>query len=756
MKKILIGAVIAFGLVACTQPPQPPQPASNILGLLEVRIEGGDGQTARASASFVDPRTLSGKLGTQALTAYPYYTNPNLVFDRKIVQFTDSNDSAATSDVLTTGAKRNITAIFTVTNNTSVTFDNFTLVATSVPGITVAGTGFSVVQRGDGTAVTDPNVLHRITPGIPLIIDQLTVTPIQQRYRSFQIIEPSETVALKSQAAAFTPPLFVQPLEYGFVATNYPTSLTARHLAPGQSADVSLAYQLPKINPRSANPFAFSIYYLVVNDSNGIVSQSPAEQQYSYVPVQSVQNNPNQANLRTLDGTKLHEYRFAQPHCGIRISEDGFGKKYYSVTRGISSSPWMPALNELNCDFGASGQRSEKFIDPISAIDIAEYNGISYMLGSIGSSPNRNAVIWAVNANGQNVLFNGLGTPRVLDFGGDDTPRAIRTDSSGKIIVYAGVDSDLGIARLLPNGALDTGFNSTGIRTWSVNLFDIAQAMTLDQAGKIVVSSTSSSLCKVTRFTSTGAFDTTFDTDGIVSLPAASGCTKIINDPSSDPTRIVTAGASGTDFVFTRLVNNGSLDLGFDVDGIASFNIGANAIINDLKISPIGNSEVGKIIATGSILDSTNPSLPNRDIAIARMSILGTPDSSFSSDGKLTLDLALLNTNRDDQASSVILEGNQIYVLATTFGNLSPARNGSFAIVRFSSDGTLDTTFNSTGKKLLPNLYGGYEQMVAAISNGFDILLAGKLENTALNGFVLQKFHIKTNLATLSSPSQKR
>ena len=733
MKRILSCVVVAFGMVACSQQPKP---VNNVLGLLEVRIEGGDGVPARASANFVDPRRLSGKLGTQALTAYPYYTNPNLVFDRKIVQFTDSNDSAATSDIATTGAKRSITAIFKVTNNTSVTFDNLTLVATAVPGTTVAGTGFSVVQRGDGTAVTDPNVLHRISPDVPVAIQDLIPVPIEQRYRSFQIIEQSETITLKNLAAAFVPPLLVQPLEYGFVATNYPTNLSARYLGPGYSADISLAYQLPKINPRSANPFAFSIYYLVVNDSNGIVSQSPSEQKEDQVPVQSVQNNPDQTNLRTLEGTKLHRYRFAQPHCGIRIADDGVNKKYYSATRGISSSPWFAALNELNCYFGASGQRSEQFIDPATPIDVATFGGFTYVLGSIGSSPNRNAVIWAVNGSGQNAVFNGLTTPRILDFGGDDTPRAIRTDSNGKIIVYTGTDFDLAVARLLPSGALDTSFNSTGIRIWDAGGSDIARAMTLDDAANIVVSSTTGGLCSVSRFTSTGAFDTTFDTDGIVALPVSSSCTEITNDPASNPNRIVAAGASSNNFVFTHLNNNGSINTFYGTNGIASVAIGTNPVMNDLKAYPNDDSaNVGKVIAVGCRLENGSPD--DQNLVVVRLNLLGVPDVTFSGDGIQLEDLNLIGSNREDQASGVILLNNQIYVLATTF--IAPNQQGSFVVAKFTDSGVLDTTFNGIGKKLLPHVYG-YEQMVAAAFTGSDIIMAGKLEYSFVPyGFVLQK-----------------
>ncbi len=738
MKRILMCGLIAFGIVACSTQPKP---VNSVLGLLEVRIEGGDGVPARASANFVDPRRPSGQLGTQALTAYPYYTNPNLVFDRKIVQFTDSNDSAATSDITTTGAKRSITAIFKVTNNTSLTFDNLTLVATAVPGTTVAGTGFSVVQRGDGTAVTDPNVLHRIIPDVPVAIQDLIPVPIEQRYRSFQIIEQSETVTLKTQAAAFIPPLLVQPLEYGFVATNYPTDLSARLLPPGSSADISLAYQLPKINPRSANPFAFSIYYLVVNDSKGIVSQSPSEQKDDYVPVQSVQNNPDHP-IRTLDGTKLHRYRFAEPRCGIRITDDGSNKKYYSTTRGISSSPWFAELNQLNCNFGASGQRSEQFSIPAIPVDVATFDGITYVLGSIGSSPNRNAVIWAVNANGQNYNLNNSPFPYILDFGGDDTPRAIRTDGNGNIIVYAGVDFNLGVARLLPSGALDTSFNSTGLRIWDAGGSNIARAMTLDDAGKIVVSSTTGGICSVARFTTTGAFDTTFDIDGKVALPASSVCTEMINDPGSNPNRIAVAGASSNSFVFTHLNNNGSINTFFGTNGIASVTMGTNPVMNDLKAYPNDDgANVGKIIAVGSVLDNSNPSNPHQNIAIVRLNLFGIPDTTFSSDGIHLEDLGLIAANREDTASGVILINNQIYVLATAY--ISPNNQSSFAIAKFTNTGVLDTTFNGTGKKLLPHLYGGYEQMVVAVFSGADILMAGKLESSTVPyGFVLQKFLI--------------
>ena len=100
------------------------------------------------------------------------------------------------------------------------------------------------------------------------------ITPIQDM-TDFQIFTSTEVGTVKTQAAAFVPPLDVDPLEYGLVARN----LTGGRAIPngGGKGRITLAFKLPKISPRVANPFAVSIYYVVTDDTTQFISQSAEE-----------------------------------------------------------------------------------------------------------------------------------------------------------------------------------------------------------------------------------------------------------------------------------------------------------------------------------------------------------------------------------------------------------------------------------------------------------------------------------------------
>jgi uncharacterized delta-60 repeat protein len=69
----------------------------------------------------------------------------------------------------------------------------------------------------------------------------------------------------------------------------------------------------------------------------------------------------------------------------------------------------------------------------------------------------------------------------------------------------------------------------------------------------------------------------------------------------------------------------------------------------------------------------------------------GSLDTTFSGDGKLTTDVG----TGADYGQSVTLQANGKVLVA---GRSSNGSNDDFALVRYNTDGSLDTTFSGDGK----------------------------------------------------------
>ena len=114
----------------------------------------------------------------------------------------------------------------------------------------------------------------------------------------------------------------------------------------------------------------------------------------------------------------------------------------------------------------------------------------------------------------------------------------------------------------------------------------------------------------------------------------------------------------------------------------------------------------GKIIVVGQ----EGPDSPS-NLAIYRFNPDGNLDATFGTNGK-----SLLNVNRSSGWDVVLQPDGKIVVA----GHI----NADFAVFRFNSDGTADTTFNTTGYNIFPNTW--YANTVALQADG-KIIVGGSL-----------------------------
>jgi uncharacterized delta-60 repeat protein len=111
------------------------------------------------------------------------------------------------------------------------------------------------------------------------------------------------------------------------------------------------------------------------------------------------------------------------------------------------------------------------------------------------------------------------------------------------------------------------------------------------------------------------------------------------------------------------------------------------------------------------------------DFALVRYNADGTLDTTFGTSGKVTTNTSI--SNGEDIAYAVAIQSNGRIVAAGYAFNT--ATSGDFVLARYNSDGTLDTTFGTGGKAITNfNIFGSFDQAHAvAIQTDGKIVAAG-------------------------------
>jgi uncharacterized delta-60 repeat protein len=130
----------------------------------------------------------------------------------------------------------------------------------------------------------------------------------------------------------------------------------------------------------------------------------------------------------------------------------------------------------------------------------------------------------------------------------------------------------------------------------------------------------------VARLRSNGVLDPDFDGDGRVTIAGGGSANAVLVQP--DRNIVVAGNASGSErMTVTRLTPNGSLDMTFGTGGTATIDF---ATLADLAAGAALQPD-GKIVVAGY-------SQGTEDVAVARLNPNGSPDATFGTDGKATVD----------------------------------------------------------------------------------------------------------------------
>src|SRR4051812_43019858 len=137
-----------------------------------------------------------------------------------------------------------------------------------------------------------------------------------------------------------------------------------------------------------------------------------------------------------------------------------------------------------------------------------------------------------------------------------------------------------------------------------------------------------------------------------------------------------------------RLLSAGGLDTTFDGDGFlyATFSYKGSGVPSTANAVEIQAND-GKILAAGRT--------PGDDIGVVRVNPDGTLDTSFGSGGRATTDL---NKKSDNAFDMALLADGKILVAGHADMSTKAASDLDFALVRYASNGGLDTSFGVGGK----------------------------------------------------------
>ena len=282
-------------------------------------------------------------------------------------------------------------------------------------------------------------------------------------------------------------------------------------------------------------------------------------------------------------------------------------------------------------------------------------------------------------------------------------PRAIAVQRDGKIVVagkYLGVVEDFMVLRYNADGTLDTDFGSNGVA-----LTDFFGQV--DEAGGVVIQG-----------------------DGKI---VAGGFAVVGLNPM---------GETNSAFALARYNSDGSLDPTFGVGGKVTTDFLDNL---DQGTGVLLQAD-GKIILSGWVTQGPNDGT-TYDFAVARYNSNGTLDMTFGDQGKTFTDF---NGDGDRAEWAVLQTDGKIILAGHAF---SPVTHSDFALARYLPNGSLDPTFNGTGK-VTTNFAGDFDELAWSVALAPDgkIVAGGWADNgpifTAEADFAVARYNPDGTLDT--------
>ncbi len=182
------------------------------------------------------------------------------------------------------------------------------------------------------------------------------------------------------------------------------------------------------------------------------------------------------------------------------------------------------------------------------------------------------------------------------------------------------------------------------------------------------------------RFNKNGQLDPSFGSESSQGLALQGGVRWLAQQASGN----FVAAIDASTFLVARFDSNGMLDKTFGDSGTKSVTVGSQGSSAAVVLAEADDA----VLAIGTETVAAGMT----DVALARLTKSGDPDSTFGVAGVSTLHFAGSST-----VSSGIESDGKIVVAGQTPADAGPA----FTVLRVSSDGSLDATFGTAGRQVL-------------------------------------------------------
>ncbi len=288
--------------------------------------------------------------------------------------------------------------------------------------------------------------------------------------------------------------------------------------------------------------------------------------------------------------------------------------------------------------------------------------------------------------------------------------------------------ADFALARYNGDGSLDLTFGSGGRIVTDFGGDDEAFAVAVQGDGKIVAAgerrvcvggTKNGSGCQadsdcggppgvcladfaLARYDSDGQLDTTFGTGGkvLTDLGGQDEAFGLVVQPDGNLVAAGVSTAAGSlDFALVRYAANGSLDSSFGTNGQVVTDFGPVFVGNPSNCTQTGGGFHGTDVAFTVALQSDGKlvaaGVSSGDFALARYNSDGSLDTSFGTCGQVVTDFV----GDDAVASALVIQPDGKLVAA---GRNKVSNQTAFALARYATDGTLDPIFGAAGRVVTP------------------------------------------------------
>ncbi|HEY1090500.1 MAG TPA: hypothetical protein VGE47_05360, partial [Burkholderiaceae bacterium] len=345
-------------------------------------------------------------------------------------------------------------------------------------------------------------------------------------------------------------------------------------------------------------------------------------------------------------------------------------------------------------------------------------------------------------------VFQGIGsgwTGIDISAGSTDLFEKIVAQADGRILLAGRANDSFALVRLLADGTLDTSFNGSGrivlpFEPGLSNAYDVA----VQADGRIVATGVGVvggvRQFVVLRFNSDGTLDTSFSGDGVASINFAGASSSEARSLTlQSDGKIVLAGSAvlgGTSqFAVARLLADGTLDTSFSGDGLYTQAVGAaDAVATDVQVQTDGRIVLAGYTANGGQFD----------VALARLTAAGVLDTGFGNAGLRTTDVGATGFQ---YAQMALQADGKILVSANTAGS-------NFVLLRYDGNGTLDTSFDGDGR--VDTDMGGADAAFGLVLQADGKILVGGYSVAGTGQFAVARYHADGTLDTSFDGDGKR